>query len=343
MEPGFWYTFLYSLTILVFGLRRMHRTPTRYIRLQTWTLILVQMIPLFILPEIVLPALWKGGVIARDSWIVTNVFPIQSWNNEPSFWRSYGFILAWPLFIYNLFDSNPTLFWIILSSVQTFVIIPLIVWKWGKGAYCGWICSCGGLAETLGDEYRTEAPHGPTAKRWENIGQWILAFIFLLTAAKLMTVLFGASVPFLNLESYTSQGERFYSIAIDLIFAGVLGLGVYFFLSGRIWCRFGCPLAALMHIYARFTKYRIFADKKKCISCNICTTACHMGIDVMSYANKGIPMNDVECVRCSACIVSCPMDVLSFGELPKSDPDNRLYLELPIIQRPVEDWSRGRM
>ena len=343
MEPGFWYTFLYSLTILVFGLRRMHRTPTRYVRVQTWTLILVQMIPLFILPEIVLPALWKSGIITGDSWVVANVFPIQSWNNEPSFWRSYGFILAWPLFIYNIFDSNPTLFWIILSSIQTFVIIPLIVWKWGKGAYCGWICSCGGLAETLGDEYRTEAPHGPTAKKWENLGQWILALIFLLTGAKLMTVLFGASVPFLNLESYTSEGERFYSIAVDLIFAGVLGVGVYFFLSGRIWCRFGCPLAALMHIYARFTKYRIFADKKKCISCNICTTSCHMGIDVMSYANKGVPMNDVECVRCSACIVSCPMDVLSFGELPKSDPDNRLYLELPIIQRPDEDWTRGRI
>lgn len=342
MEPSFWYTFLYSLTILVFGLRRMYLKPTVYIRLQTWTLILIQIIPLFILPEIVLPALWKSGIITPDSWLVANVFPIQSYNNEPSFWRSYGFILAWPLFIYNVFDSNPTLFWIILSTVQTFVIIPLIVWKWGKGAYCGWICSCGGLAETLGDEYRTEAPHGPVAKKWENLGQWILAFIFLLTAAKLVTVLFGANIPLLNLESYTTQGERFYSIAVDLIFAGVLGVGVYFFLSGRIWCRFGCPLAALMHIYARFTKYRIFADKKKCISCNICTTVCHMGIDVMGYANKGIPMNDVECVRCSACIVNCPMDVLSFGELPASDPDNRLYLELPIVQRPDSDWTRGR-
>lgn len=340
MNPSFWYTFLYSLTILVFGLRRMHRTPTRYIRRQTWTLIAIQIIPLFLLPEIILPLLWKSGALTHDSWAVANMFPLQSWNNEPSFWRAYGIVLAWPLFIYNVFDGSPTTFWLVVSFVQTFVIIPLIVLKWGKGAYCGWICSCGGLAETLGDEYRGEAPHGPVAKRWENAGQYVLAFVFLLTAARLLSVLFGANLP--GFDLITVEGERFYSVVIDIIFAGILGVGVYFFLSGRVWCRFACPLAALMHIYARFTRYRIFAAKEKCISCNVCTSNCHMGIDVMGYANKGIPMDDVECVRCSACIVSCPMDVLSFGELPAADTANRTYLALPIVQRPVSDWTSGR-
>ena len=40
-----------------------------------------------------------------------------------------------------------------------------------------------------------------------------------------------------------------------------------------------------------------------------------MGIDVMSYAVRGKPMDDVECVRCSACVVNCPMDVLAFGRI----------------------------
>ncbi len=47
-----------------------------------------------------------------------------------------------------------------------------------------------------------------------------------------------------------------------------------------------------MHIYARFSRFRILADKKKCISCNVCTSVCHQGIDVMSFANKGLPMAD---------------------------------------------------
>jgi len=104
---------------------------------------------------------------------------------------------------------------------------------------------------------------------------------------------------------------------VDLLLAGILGYGLYFWLSGRVWCRFACPLAALMHIYSRFSRFRILADKKKCISCNVCTSVCHQGIDIMSFANKGLPMQDPECVRCSACVQSCPTGTLSFGRVGK--------------------------
>ena len=100
-----------------------------------------------------------------------------------------------------------------------------------------------------------------------------------------------------------------------LSIAGILGVGLYWHFSGRMWCRFACPLAALMHIYARFSRFRILAEKKKCISCNVCTSVCHQGIDVMNFANKGLPMEDPQCVRCSACVQSCPTGVLSFGRI----------------------------
>jgi len=67
-----------------------------------------------------------------------------------------------------------------------------------------------------------------------------------------------------------------------------------------------------------------------------------MGIDVMSYANKGIPMNDVECVRCSACVVNCPTEVLSFGSLPQVDLNNQLYKELDIdLSNKSANWGSG--
>jgi hypothetical protein len=149
-SPGFWYSFLYTLTILTFGLRRMYVKPTRYIKLQTWTLILVQAIPLFLLPSIILPLLWKGGMLPQ--WMIENLFPPYSSGGDPTFWRASGLILAWPLFISNVVSNSPTTVWLVLSLLQTFVVVPLIVVKWGKGAYCGWICSCGALAETLDDE-----------------------------------------------------------------------------------------------------------------------------------------------------------------------------------------------
>ncbi len=314
-DMGGWYTLLYSLTIVIFGIRRMYHHPTGYIRRQTLVLMAVQVIPLCILPMFILPALGKSGLLG--SWIMTNVFPGHS------YWRAFGFVLAWPLFIYTLATGQPTLFWLITGVIQSFVIIPLIVYKWGKGAYCGWICSCGALAETLGDEYRTLAPHGPTAKKWENAGQAVLLFAIIATVTVLVSGIKGTE--------FSRQTMAIYTVLVDIFLAGVLGVGVYFSLSGRVWCRFFCPLAALMHIYARFSVYRIFADKKRCISCGICTKVCHMGIDVMGYANKGIPMNDVECVRCSACVVNCPMRVLQFGSLQHTDPDNKSWKtgELP--------------
>jgi NosR/NirI family transcriptional regulator, nitrous oxide reductase regulator len=112
--------------------------------------------------------------------------------------------------------------------------------------------------------------------------------------------------------------ELNYYHVVDIFLAGIIGLGMYFWFSGRAWCRFACPLAALMHVYGRFSRYRIFSEKKKCISCNVCTSVCHQGIDVMNFANKGMPMEDPECVRCSACIQMCPTGVLSFGRLDSS-------------------------
>jgi len=123
--------------------------------------------------------------------------------------------------------------------------------------------------------------------------------------------------------------------SVDLMLAGVLGVACYFWFSGRVWCRFACPLAALMHIYTRFSRFRIFAEKEKCISCNVCTSVCHQGIDVMNFANKGRPMEDPECVRCSACVQSCPTGVLYFG---RYDKDGKVHPDrLPASLIRVEE------
>ncbi|MCP4150536.1 MAG: 4Fe-4S binding protein, partial [bacterium] len=336
--PYFWYSFLYTLTILVFGLRRMAVNPTVYIKRQTWVLILIQAFPLFLLPEIILPIMSKAGLLGgKEGFLLTQVFP------GGDFGHAYRLIFAWPLNIYGIVTDSITAFWLIYTFLFSFAIIYFIVYRWGKGAYCGWICSCGALAETLGDEYRSLAPHGAKAKKWENIGQWVLAVISAITIFKLMAVLMGIEIPILHTPRpmVLDISRMVYSFVVDVIFAGVLGVGVYFYLSGRIWCRYFCPLAALMHIYTRFSRYRIFSEKKKCISCNICTKVCHMGIDVMNYANKGIPMNDVECVRCSACVVNCPMDVLYFGSLATGDPDNTTYRKDGIPEMDSSDWSCG--
>lgn len=305
-DPYFWYSFLYTTSILLFGIRRIVTTKRKYVTYQTILLFLVQAIPLFIIPNFVLPWMDSAGLISE--WVRQNVFLGGEW------WRFVGFILAWPLFIWNIFTDQPSMFWLIVSLIQTFVIIPWLVMKWGKGAYCSWICSCGAMAETMGDEYRTLAWHGPRAKKWENFGQVVLWAIFLISFLHMLGWVPSLSDSLQGLNEFLLSG---YKIIVDTFLAGTIGIGLYFFYSGRVWCRFACPLAALMHIYNKFSRWRILADKKKCISCGLCTKNCHMGIDVMNYANKGKSLDDVECVNCSACVNVCPTGVLSFGNYKK--------------------------
>jgi NosR/NirI family transcriptional regulator, nitrous oxide reductase regulator len=325
-SPGFWYSFLYTITVGFFGAKRIIEKPDPYIRKQTITLFLIQALPLFIIPVFVLPFMDAHGWIPQ--WVQDNVFPYKG------YWRVIGFVLPWPLVIYNFIGDQPVTFWVVVTIVQAFVLVPLAVRYWGKGAICGWVCSCGALAETLGDSYRTLAPHGARAKRWENLGQVVLALITFIT---LLYVIYWF-YPSETLNSAKNFLVHWYGLIIDTAFAGTVGLGTYFFFSGRIWCRYGCPLAALMNIYGKFSRYRIFSDKVKCISCGVCTKNCHMGIDVASYAAKGRPMDDVQCVRCSACVTSCPMDVLSFGRTGTNhphDPETRKR-SLPIISLTTE-------
>jgi len=316
-QPSFYYSLTYCTLIVVFGARRMARRRTPYVTAQTISLMAFQVLPLFLLPYLLLP--WMGANGVFDSGFgksfADQFFPIPSYSPEREYWRAFGFVLAWPLFIWNVFNDHPTTGWLVLSLVQTFVIIPLIVWRWGKGAYCGWICSCGALAETLGDTHREKMPHGPRANRWNMAGQVILGIAMLLLVLR---VLGWLGIGWFNGIYYGLMNGwpvLNYAYLVDLWLAGVMGVAAYFWFSGRVWCRFACPLAALMHIYARFSRYRIFAEKKKCISCNVCTSVCHQGIDVMNFANKGLPMEDPQCVRCSACVQQCPTGVLSFGRL----------------------------
>jgi thioredoxin reductase/ferredoxin len=321
VSPSFYYSIAYTGLVGIFGFRRVRKRPTPYIKRQTLTLFLIQFFPLFLIPFFILPILGVYGAYESGigQWIADEFFPKVDYGLGREYWRSFGLILAWPLFIWNVFSGSPMWGWLTLSLVQTFVIIPLIVWRWGKGAYCGWICSCGALAETLGDDHRKKMPHGPIWNRVNILGQVILLAAFLLLIARLLSWFFPNSIGgvFQTFFSGFLYGwfPFTYYYFVDVWLAGILGVGLYFHFSGRTWCRFACPLAALMHIYARFSRFRIFAEKKKCISCNICTSVCHQGIDVMSFANKGLPMEDPQCVRCSACVVNCPTQVLHFGRL----------------------------
>ncbi|MFD0863555.1 4Fe-4S binding protein [Sungkyunkwania multivorans] len=105
--------------------------------------------------------------------------------------------------------------------------------------------------------------------------------------------------------------QKWYGFAIGAIFSGVVGTGFYPILGSRVWCRFGCPMAAILGIQQRlFSRFRITTNGGQCISCGNCSTYCEMGIDVRSYAQKGENIIRASCVGCGICSAVCPRGVL---------------------------------
>ncbi|MBL8819396.1 MAG: NAD(P)-binding domain-containing protein [Planctomyces sp.] len=203
---------------------------------------------------------------------------------------------------------------VVWAVFLTFVIIPLFTIRWGK-IYCSYICSCGALAETVGNGYRHRGPKGDAPRRLERFGFVFIALASVATVADLL----GIAGPF-----------EWYNVYVGTALAGAVAIGLYPFLGQRIWCRMWCPLAFWMNFWGRWSKFKISAVKGKCIDCNVCNQYCQMGIDIKSRAMQGLPvtLDTTPCVGCAECVVRCPMNVLHLGELPASPSKPSL---LPIL------------
>ncbi|MEM9822877.1 MAG: 4Fe-4S dicluster domain-containing protein [Bacteroidota bacterium] len=105
--------------------------------------------------------------------------------------------------------------------------------------------------------------------------------------------------------------RSWYGFLVGAAFSGVVGVGFYPLMGSRVWCRFGCPMAALLGIQQKFfSRFRITTNGGQCISCGNCSTYCEMGIDVRSYAQRGQNVVRASCVGCGICAAVCPRGVL---------------------------------
>lgn len=70
-----------------------------------------------------------------------------------------------------------------VGRLLTFVVIPpVFTIRWGK-IYCSYICSCGALAETVGNGYRHRGPKGDGPRRLEKWGLLVVLLASVVTIA----------------------------------------------------------------------------------------------------------------------------------------------------------------
>lgn len=128
--------------------------------------------------------------------------------------------------------------------------------------------------------------------------------------------------------------REWYGFFIGAAFSGVIGVGFYPLLGNRVWCRFGCPMAAVLGMQQRlFSRFRITTNGGQCISCGNCSTYCEMGIDVRAYAQKGQNIVRSSCVGCGICSAVCPRGVLKLENGPL---DGRINSDAVLLGNDVD-------
>lgn len=287
----FLYGFLYTIAILVMGVRMLIKYRyNRYQLFRTGSVMFFQTAFAFLIPQ-VLQALNKPAPDLKNIW------PLD-----------YSFFFEYRL---NELINNGTLGLAMLFWGFALIVIgvPLFTFFFGKRWYCSWVCGCGGLAETLGDPFRQLSNKKLKAWKIERyLIHGVLVFAVVMTVFVITSYFTGNSRTLL-LDSYSVRS--WYGFAIGSIFAGVVGTGFYPLMGNRVWCRFGCPLAAYMGLIQRFrSRFRITVNGGQCISCGNCSTYCEMGIDVRHYAQRGQDVVRASCVGCGICAAVCPRGVL---------------------------------
>ncbi len=310
----FVYGTLYTVVILALGIKFLFKyRNNNYQIYRTTCLIICQLGFAYLIPEILAGLNYNDSTDINGNylgWFDTdfkNVWPLD-----------YDFFYKWHLEAMQAEAYQPLgMLFLVWGIILFLVVTPVLTYFFGKRWYCSWVCGCGGLAETAGDPFRHLS--SKTLKSWQ-FERWIihsvLLLVFVMTAVTLYGYFNNTSQIF-GISIYT-YFQKPYGFLIGACFSGVVGVGFYPLLGNRVWCRFGCPMAAYMGIFQRFkSRFRITTNGGQCISCGNCSTYCEQGIDVRAYAQKQENIVRASCVGCGICATVCPRGVLKLENGPE--------------------------
>jgi len=286
-DQWFFYGTLYTVAVLVFGIRMLHRYRTvPYQIVRTLSVMFFQLGFAYLLPNLLV-------LFKQPEFYFSYFWPLKPEYLYPYTWAHYG---------------GAGMYFLIVAALLSFVATPVLTYYFGKRWYCSWVCGCGGLANTAGDSFRHLSNKSSAAWRLERMTIYpILGLIVIVTALLWINSLTSGGV----FGRFSQSLAEWYGFYIGAIFSGVIGVGFYPLLGTRIWCRFGCPMAAILGmLQVKLSRFRITTNGGHCISCGNCSTYCEMGIDVRAYAQNRQDIIRASCVGCGICSAVCPRGVL---------------------------------
>jgi len=201
-------------------------------------------------------------------------------------------------------------------------IIGIIGTIFGR-AVCGWACPIGLLQDFTGkiakklkkytlfkqlSKYKNE-PYFRYIKYLVFVGLVIFTaaiFGFMFTNICPVGFLVGTiPISILNPGEYIPTMFFYPALIVFILFL------VLIFTVERGWCKYFCPVGAMLAPFNKISFYHVKVDKEKCVHCNLCSKVCPMGIDVPNM-NR-----DPECILCGRCVEACPHNIITFNRSGK--------------------------
>jgi polyferredoxin len=214
---------------------------------------------------------------------------------------------------YFLFVSNGTRFIqsTHLSNLVLFIALLLTTIAAG-GFFCGWICPLGTIQQAITGFRRwlqKRVSFLATFGKWlKNITQplsfldrWLKYARYLV----LIWIIWGTITAGVMVFRDVDPWSGIINIAENGITVGFwvfIGTLVAALIGDRVWCRYLCPLGAIVGLVGKIGLIRVQREPGKCINCKLCTRQCPMDIQVHA---KGRVMSSV-CNSCLNCVDVCP-------------------------------------
>lgn len=195
-------------------------------------------------------------------------------------------------FQWDSFLVDPMMF-----ILWSFVAVTILLW--GRGVYCGWLCSYGALQELTQQVARRFNVRQYEFPEVVHERLWAVKYIILI-------VLFGVSLQSLTESHELAEVEPF-KTAITMHFLRewpfvlyAAGLVLVSAFNRKFFCKYLCPLGAALAIVGRFRIFDWLRRRKECGKpCQICHNEC----EVRCIRPTGeINMN--ECHYCLDCQVT---------------------------------------
>jgi ferredoxin-type protein NapH len=285
------YSFIYTVSILIMGVRAILKyRHSNYQIIRTCSIMFFQLGFAFLIPQFL-------KAMSQPEYYFSYFWPLD-------------YDILFPGSVEGLLSSGSLGMWmLIISALLTFIVTPILTYFFGKRWYCSWVCGCGGLANTAGDQFRQLSDK--SMKAWK-IERWMIHSVLVFITGLTILLWVNSYLEGGILGSISHTLTKVYAFLIGQAFAGVVGVGFYPLLGTRVWCRFGCPMAAYLGLLQKyFSRFRITTNGGQCISCGNCSTYCEMGIDVQAYAQRGENIVRSSCVGCGICSTVCPRGVLN--------------------------------